>query len=124
MSILEDNYAIAKVIHYVSVISILKLYFKEYLDDALNVTIYIFAIIRPPPQKKKIRVAVSKKCYINVTLVALNLIETQAGNTELISVSLFILFCCSDIVTIFMATHSHLACQKDNKEVKTLDFKN
>lgn len=51
MSILEDNYAIAKVIHYVSVISILKLYFKEYLDDAFNVTIYIFAII-PPPKKK------------------------------------------------------------------------
>lgn len=49
MSILGDNYAIAKLIHCVSVISILKLYFKEYLDDALNVTIYIFAII--PPQK-------------------------------------------------------------------------
>lgn len=54
MSILEDNYAIAKVIHYVSVISILKLYFKEYLDDAFNVTIYIFAII-PPPKKIKIQ---------------------------------------------------------------------
>lgn len=72
MSILEDNYAIAKLIHCVSVISILKLYFKEYLDDALNVTIYIFAIIPP----KKFRVAVSKECYINVTLVALNLLET------------------------------------------------